>query len=126
MSQEGTAFPTPLITAQGCPSGNSVSLPTGGFVQHQREISDQTPTVRALQEPAATSGCRVIAVLPFHVPRDTEILATDRRSQDKRSHKSGLHKKPVSRARLLQQTYSSQHLLCWDKGAVNAPFKFWP
>lgn len=35
---------------------------------------------------------RVTAALPCRVPGDTQILATDKRSQDTRSHKSGLHK----------------------------------
>lgn len=39
---------------------------------------------------------RVVAVLPFNVPGEMETLATDRRSQDTRSHTSELHKESPS------------------------------
>lgn len=122
---EGTALPTCLITAQGCASGSFVSLTTGG-VQHQSEISDQTPSVRALQEPAATSGCTESLQHCLAVSQGTHKywpLIKDLRTQ---GHINlGCTKTPISRARLLQWTYSSQHLLFQDKAAINAPFKFW-
>lgn len=126
MSPEGTALPTCLITAQGCASGSFVSHTTGGVVQHQSDISDQTPSVRALQEPAATSGCTESLQHCLAMSQGThkhwpQII--DLRTQ---GHINlGCTKTPVSRARLLQWTYSSQHLLFQDKAAINAPFKFW-
>lgn len=120
------ALPTYLITAQGCASGSFVSVSTGGFIQHQSKICGQTPTFRALQELAATSGCTESLQYCLAMSQETHKYWPQIEDLRTQGHINlGCTKRPVSRARLLQWTYRSWHLPFQDKVAINAPFKFW-